>query len=522
MSAANAASMSVAIRGGGTSLQHNTGLNNTYLGVKKQAQHKITMLHTLNADVLGVIISHIGDPTREIDDVARDAAALAVVGSSATTQMSKLLWKRVSFLASLLHPSPHAQAIESHCIGGNVITKAHVRGLARACGIKYYYYWGLEHLTHELEHSDKVVGQHCPIPRSAALYVLHMICRLMTHDVAKILFAKHDISACRQSRRGVVYADLRRAPLRACDSSFDARKLELEKLDRFFVGRDRPWFVRTEAQAMELFRRERMVADRIPSICYTWSMEAAYEHRDVCAALRLGGGWGTKHGPSWGTMRHHGLRLIVPHIFQGCTDASLPHRFTLEHINALKARIASHIAHIDHLPACILYDTRVKLLSGVRPPEFPRFNMQQAVDAVFLNTLDLPVKAVHWGIDDWDRLCEKAACAQEMSAYFGVAVIHDLDIFYLELLEEMRKRLMTPPFDACDLPCYGDGGDVTMQMYESARVVVDKARKDVEPVPEDLLNYIRTYGDYFELQDFVDLALDLALELDQMAEEPET
>lgn len=475
------------------------------------------MLHSLNDDVLGVIVSHIGDPSREIDDVARDAAALALVGSSATTLMSRLLWKRVSYLASLLHPSPHAQAVKSHCIGGNVIMKAHVYSLARACRIKFYYYWGSQDLTYKLEHNDEVVGSRCPIPRSAALYVLHMICRLMTHDVAKILFAKHDISACRQSRRGYVYADLRRAPLRSGDTPFDARKVELDKLDRFFVGRDRPWFVRSEDQAMELFKRERLVADRVPSICYTWSMEAAYEHRDVCAALRLGGGWGTKRGPSWGSMRHHGLRLIVPHIFQGCSDASLPYRFNVEHINALKARVASHMAHIDHLPACILHDTRVKLLSGLRPPEFPRFNMQQAVDAVFLNTLGLPVKAVHWGIGDWDRLCEKAAWANGMSAYFGVAVIHDQDIFYLELLEEMRKRLMTPPFDACDLPCYGDGGDVTMQMYENARAVVDKARKDVEHVNEELLNHIRTHGDCFELQVFVDLAL----ELDQMADDPE-
>ena len=154
------------------------------------------------SDVLPRIVRHLGDPGREVDDIANDAASLALVGVPWTSEMSRELWKCAARVASLLDPSPQKQAALSQCVSSKCVLKADIALLAMACGIKEANYLGMREMELAIEMSDEVVGKHCPIPRSAAMYILHMSCRCMTQQTANILFKGKDYADV-YSRRAV-------------------------------------------------------------------------------------------------------------------------------------------------------------------------------------------------------------------------------------------------------------------------------------------------------------------------------
>ena len=291
------------------------------------------MFAELDNNVLDIILASIGDHARELDDVARDAAALAMVGSRDTSAMSKKLWGIVADLASVMQPCPRAQAVASHCLP-RTVTAATVRTLSRACAIKYD--TSMEYLTLKLDQSDELVGQHCPIPRSAAYYVLHMVHRHMAFATVEMLYPGRDLIACRRTSKGVRFSDLRRAPIAptAADAR-EARKQELMRLDRLFVGRDRPWFVRTEEQAAKLFKRERMAADGFPAGCCEWDAKEAAKFMEISKQLLLGGRWGTKHGPEWWKIRQLAM--------WNCPNGlALPYDFTADQMRDFLQRVAAY------------------------------------------------------------------------------------------------------------------------------------------------------------------------------------
>jgi len=373
------------------------------------------MLSILDTDVLDIVVACIGASSREIDDVARDAASLAMVGSPAATMLSAKLWARVADLASVMIPDPKAQALASHCMPRTSLAAADVRVLAKACGVKYSYDRSMESLLLALDRSDEHVGPRCPIPRAAAVYVLHMICRHMAADVAALVFPGRDYASCRTFRGGLRFSDLRRAPKVPKPDFSDDRRAMMADLDRLFVGRPRPWYVRSQVQADTFFLRERLAAEGIEDCC-EWGPNSLNTVRAIKAELRLVGRFGSKNGPDWNFLLRMTLSLVVPTVFTGCIDATLPWMFSVHDVRELKRRVLAHLQLIGSRERAQI--ARNKMAFRVGGP-----TMQMVLDAEYLDSQGLPVNVVYWGINDRQTLVAKGQWAAQVATVFNVPVL---------------------------------------------------------------------------------------------------
>lgn len=392
------------------------------------------MFDTLVDDLLDIVVSHLANPKREIDDIAKDAAVLTMVGSVETTKMAKKLWMKVVDLASLMHPCPHQQCLESKCTS-NSLTKADAVKFAKACGI-YKSWYSIDDIKRRVERNDAQVGVHCPIPQSAAFYVLHMICRCMPSETASVVFKGKDLNECRKYRSAYRFSDLRRAKdaVPVVEPVVQERKNEILKIEELFgETMKRPWWVRTVKQALMHIRTQKLIQEGFTvdsaQRCCEWDPEVMQRYKEITALLKfkLGGNSLMKHGPDWHSLSSF-ARYRIPAIFHRCSDSYLNYNFTTDDILNIWERARLNAEKIAHVPIEIQKDA----LEKVFPRGIP-LPMRLLVNAILLNAQSLPANTVYWGIDDFEELVKQATWAKKMSASMGVFVGPDLKEFKARL-----------------------------------------------------------------------------------------
>lgn len=240
------------------------------------------MLGELNNDVLEVVARRLADPDRQVDDVARDAAALALVGDPCAGFLSAALWKRVAGMAAVLDPSAVAQALASGCTR-RLYLRRHLVALARSSGVDDSP--PMAEIEDEIRYSDDPVhAVHCPIPRAAALYVLSMSFRWMDASKAAIAFPGRDLGHCELAHSSYRLSDLRRAPKLDAPDAREGRAASLRELDARYGGA-RPWWVRCDDDAALHDRRAVVKARGLPSVCAHWPPEDVETFPKLCKAL---------------------------------------------------------------------------------------------------------------------------------------------------------------------------------------------------------------------------------------------
>ena len=462
---------------------------------------------------------------REIDDVARDAAELALVGNAMTTALSRHTWRHIADETALLDPCPHAQAEESLCIASSTVTAADLAPLAAACGMR----GPMHELLLALGQSDVEVGIHCPIPRPAALYVLHMSCRCMTHPVATIAFRGRDLSRCRMTRRGVRYSDLRRAPEAATDDGQAkvraARANVLARLDEQFVGRKRPWWVRTSDAAARLTRREALIADGFPVSIVDWLNHSnAEDFKAICELLNVHmTDFCNRYGP-----KHWQLRQVLlfrqPYVFRRSLFGEIPWQLTAQSVRETYVKVRAASEQISHVPAAVTMIAYRRLHVPVRPDMphlLPEYLMSEVVTAVLLHSRGLSLAPIGWHKEGQctGDVTKTAEWAQALSEHFMIEVCRSYGAFVDRCNEAALAAVATAPFERC----WYDGlfvvrpgasvgtTSVDRVLMSVGRVVV--ARMAMARLPPGIVEALSrgdealSHGDEeLELQEFVDNA----------------
>lgn len=469
------------------------------------------MLASLPDDILERISLFMAGPEREVDDIARDAvsASLTCRGVSA---LGHALWKRVESVAGSMDPSKECETRESRCVQSQVVLKHHVAVLAKACDIPYASSLPRYMLDAKLQESDDPVGQHCPIARSAALYVLHMKLRRMASNDAHFLFKDRDLSRCRSNGKGYLFCDLRRAPrsTQATPVARQRRLQQLKALDELFVGRKRPWHVRTQYQADALFRKEKLLGEGFPRAVSTWHSEAdAYKYRDLCAGLGVNmAHFAHSYGPYWHHLRMH-VQDGLPRLFRSCSDTNLmsvveiedtrylvPH-FDMRDVVRVRELCAARSAEIADIPDSIAAEARAGMTAGLP------LTTRQVVSAVRLHAEGMPVTPVHWDLHP-DSLRESAEWARDMNREFGVKVSNSFHVFVGDVMTAVMREIMPPPFDRCHVESLLDKHMISLEDIEDAKRQVREAALLVANADPKLLAVARrTFG--LSLGEFVSM-----------------
>jgi hypothetical protein len=386
------------------------------------------MLDLLCDDLLLKIADRLVRPDVEIDDSARSAAGLAMTSRRLSAVMSGVVWRSVAAAARRMHPDASAQAVTSHC-ATKTAEKRHLLPLATACGVPRPRSLKLWELEDALDKSDELVGAACPIPRAAAAYLLRMSYRWMTADVAAALHPDRDLDACQRDRSGRLrFRSLRSAPMKqAVQKEVPGHYLEAT-LDARFVGRPRPWWVRTHAAADLFFRREAVLALGFPVAAATRS--APLEHlglfKSVCdfvgvnvaEYVSLSDGADARRG-EWYRLRET-IESEVPPVFSACRLIG-PGMFGVEAVQYVRREVAAAFAEIADVPMDVQYATLEVMKTWWPAP----FGVSIAVLAVKLQARGLPPEVAWWrihvGYDD-TNVFAIAAQAKAVSELLGVPV----------------------------------------------------------------------------------------------------
>ncbi len=251
------------------------------------------------------------------------------MGNAATTVISRELWKLAAQTASLLEPCVEDEVRNSDCTPQTYF-KANLRQLAVACGVPVVR--KMAAMEDALGNSDDLVGPSCPIPRDAALYLLHLAWRRVSLAFARDTFCDRNFDVMRTCIRPKVvrYRDMRSdddhaAPMMLHEVSprLQRRVILLKQLDAEFevAGKARPWRVRTQEQAAQYHRRERLLAAGYPSIVASWASEAeALAYKELCEELGCSmTKYAIKDGVNYDALTYDFTRTL-PEMFHSCRE----------------------------------------------------------------------------------------------------------------------------------------------------------------------------------------------------------
>ena len=199
----------------------------------------------------------------------------------------------------------------------------------------------------------------------------------METSKANIAFHNCDISRCRTSGAGYLFADLRRAPKLPPDRK-DQIAL-LARLDALYAPRVRPWYVRTETVAMKHFEELELVERGFPAVMATWtSRNSCYAptpevFRELCETVGVSmADAASPFTANWTVLQKAALRDqpadLRPYVLKGCFTAAMVHEARrdvdranerIRHIkaDARKAALSMMMtteATLDHAVASVL------------------------------------------------------------------------------------------------------------------------------------------------------------------------
>lgn len=464
------------------------------------------MIALLPDDILEHISRFMVGPEREVDDLARDAVSVSLTcrGLSA---LGRALWKRTEEFAGCMDPCPECESFRARCVRSQVVMKSDIADVARSCAMPYASSLPRYIMEDRLKESDEPVGPHCPIARSAALYVLHMKLRRMKADDAIFLYKDRDLTRCRRNNKGYLYSDLRRAPKKGFSGVYLKRQKTIAELDALFGDRKRPWHVRTQYHADALFRREKLLAEGYPRVVSQWYREEdARKYRELCAGLGVNMSYfAYSFGPNWYQLREHVLNGL-PELFRNCTDVNLMRvvrgdghgfyvsNFDMSDVNRVRELCESRAAEIEDVPAEAAKEARTAMT--MRP-----CNTALVVMAVRLHADGLPAVAVHWD-NDPDEVRTVAEWARDMRDTFNVKPVAVFETFVAEVLKAVMADVMKPPFENCHVESLLEKRMMSLaDIADARRQVADAATAIINADPRAVCLARRMFG--LSLAEFV-------------------
>lgn len=210
-------------------------------------------------DILCSIAHCVADPDREVDDIARDCASLALVSRSFGTIASSA-WRALGKVAEA-GPPVHTYRRSWGCLyPSKGLLKRELSGLATGVGCRKSV--TLTEMKARLCSSEHV-GPWCHLPRRAALYIREISASVVSLDDPPSAFREKDLALCprRERARVAKLRDARLAPSRV--SGTKDRIQQLNDLDQAFRSRN---FIRQWGE-FDLERRARVEDAR------TWCAE---------------------------------------------------------------------------------------------------------------------------------------------------------------------------------------------------------------------------------------------------------
>jgi hypothetical protein len=227
-----------------------------------------TGLIDLPVDVLCLIGKCVASPFRQIDDVARDCAAIAMT-AKALSPVSTSAWRDCASIAECW-PNLDTVAMKRNCQAKRV-NKTQLFSVARN-GYRIAKSASVTLMMHELERM-RIVGESCPISTDAAVYLLHLAWLPITTMNAQRFFPDRELSGCeRTSAQTLRYRSVLRAPPKTtpCELTASAIRMmtEMKERDAYLKanGIIRKWGCKNFAKYDAIVQlRERCVLEGVPA-----------------------------------------------------------------------------------------------------------------------------------------------------------------------------------------------------------------------------------------------------------------